>query len=77
MVIYFDDRRGPNLARANKSCGRYGPKLPATNCTSTVVVSATFACQQGQELSPQWSEDSHSVDVEAFINRVYTFASRV
>jgi len=77
MVIYLDDYRKVKAARGDKLQERYGHELRGVNCNASVAGSATSAHPHAHELSPQLPEDSESIDVDAFLDRVYIFASRV
>ena len=77
MVIYLDDYRKAKAARVPTLEQRYGEELLCVNWNPTVAMSVMFSDQRPQELNPRLRDDLASVDVDAFIERVYALASQV
>jgi hypothetical protein len=76
MVIYMDDYR---KAKAMKVAGlrRYDDELLCVNWNPAIAVIGISRYQSAQELSPQLPEDLTTVDVRAFLDRVYALASQI
>ena len=75
--MVMDDYRKAKMARSATLEERYGEELMYVNWNPMVSVSAMFCYQHPHELSPRLPDDLGSVDVEAFLDRVYAFASQV
>lgn len=76
MIIYMDDYRKAKAAKRPER-GRYDEELLCVNWNPAVAVMATSCYQTEQEMSPQLPEDLASVDVKAFLDRVYALATQV
>lgn len=76
MVIYMDDYRKAKAAPRPEH-GRYDEELLCVNWNPAIGVMAMSCYQTEQELSPQLPEDLASVDVKAFLERVYALATQV
>ena len=76
MVIYMDDyRKAKSVKHAEGS--RYDEELLCVNWNPAVSLIARSCYQTPQELSPQLPEDFSTVDMTAFMNRVYALASQI
>jgi hypothetical protein len=73
MVIFQKGR----TARAQTLEERYGEELLWANWNPMVGLSVACWCRRPQELSPPLPHDLASIDVDAFIERVYAFASQI
>jgi hypothetical protein len=76
VVIYMDDYR---KAKALKlpARHRYDEELMCVNWNPAIGVIAMSCYQTAQELSPELPEDLATVDVDAFLDRVYALASQI
>lgn len=76
MIIYMDDYR---KAKALKlpARRRYDEELMCVNWNPAIGVIAMSCYQTAQELSPELPEDLATVDVDAFLDRVYALASQI
>jgi len=77
MVIYLDDYWMAKVARSAAPEERYGEELMCANWNPMVSVSAMFSYPHPHDLSPRLPDDFESVDVAAFLDRVYILASQV
>lgn len=77
MVTYLDDYRKAKAARALTLEERYGEELLCANWNPMVAIAAIFSCQRAHELSLSLPHDLASVDLDGFMERVYSLASQV
>jgi len=77
MVIYLDDYQKAKAARALTLEERYGEELLCANWNPVVGLSVAGWCGRPQELSPPLPHDLASIDLDAFLDRVYALASQV
>ena len=77
MVIYLDDYRKAKATRSATLEERYGEELMCANWNPMISVSAVSSYQHPHDLSPRLPDDFESVDVDAFLDRVYMLASQV
>jgi hypothetical protein len=77
MVIYLDEYRKAKAARAPTLEERYGEELLCVNWNPMVAMAMTFCYQRPQELSPPLPDNLASIDVDAFVERVYALASQI
>lgn len=75
MLIYLDDYRKPKPALAAEH--RYDEELLCVNWNPAVRLVALTCYQKPEELSPELPEDFSTVDVTAFMDRVYALASQI
>lgn len=76
MLIYLDDYRRAKSAQPVQY-GRYDEELLCVNWNPAVRVVALSCYQTPEELSPQLPEDFTTVDVQAFMNRIYALATQI
>ena len=76
MVIYMDDYRKAKAAK-HTEIGGYDEELLCVNWNPAVSVLAASCYQRPHELSPQLPDDFESIDVQAFMDRVYALASQI
>ena len=76
MVIYMGQYRKARATSVAMRDRRDGA-LQCVNGRPVVAMSATCCCQHSHELSPQLPDDLASVDIEAFLDRVYGLASQI
>jgi len=76
MLIYMDDYRKAKAAKPAEYA-RYDEELLCVNWNPAVRVLALNSFQRPEELSPALPEDFSTVDVQAFMNRVYALASQI
>jgi len=76
VIIYMDDYR---KAKALKlpARHRYDEELMCVNWNPAIGVIAMSCYQTAQEFSPELPEDLATVDVDAFLDRVYALASQI
>lgn len=76
MVIYMDRYR---KAKATSVAMRHSrdEELMCVNRSLPVAMLATCCCQHSHELSPRLPDDLASIDIEAFLDRVYGLASQI
>ncbi len=72
MVVYLDEQRA--AAQASAYEGRYGYEIMHANWNPAVV--HLFDAAQCA-ISPELPEDMSSVDVDAFLDRVYALATQI
>ena len=76
MVIYMDDYRKAQEMKVSKQ-SRYDEELLCVNWNPSLRALATSCYQTTEELSPLLPEDFSKIDVQAFLDRVYTLATQV
>lgn len=76
MVIYLDQYR---KAKASKTAvqRRSDEARMCVNWNPAFGTVATFCYQHPQELSPQLPDDFTSIDIDAFVSRVYALATQI
>jgi hypothetical protein len=77
MVIYLDKYRKAKSALVLTLEKRYGEELLWANWNPMVELSVACWCRRPQETSPPLPHDLSSIDLDAFLDRVYAFASQV
>ena len=76
MVIYLDQRRQPKAASVSMSKnGTYGDEIMNSNWNPAVIYLLNDVAQRA--ISPELPEDLSTVDVEAFLGRVYALATQI
>lgn len=76
MVTYMDDYRKSKLRRSSEFEEPYGEEVMYVGWNPMVVVSAMTIYQRPQEQSPRLPDDLRTVDVDAFLDRIYALASQ-
>lgn len=74
MVIYLDDYRKALAARVD-TAHRYDKQVLCVNWNPAVPIAASYGAES--QLSPRLPEDLSTVDVSAFLDRVYALASQI
>jgi len=76
MVIYMDQYR---KAKATSVAMRHrrDEERMCVNSSPAVAMLATFCCRHPHAFSPQLPDDLASIDIEAFLDRVYGLASQI
>ena len=76
MVIYMDQYRKAK-ATSVAMRQRREEELMCVHRSPAVAMSATFCCRHAHAFSPQLPDDLASIDIEAFLDRVYGLASQI
>lgn len=76
MVIYLDQYR---KTKASKPAVQHGcdEARMCVNWNPAFGTAATFCYQHPQEVSPQLPHDFTSIDIDAFVSRVYALATQI
>lgn len=77
VVIYLDEYRKAKAAHALAQHSRYSEELLCVNWNPPVSTAVLFPYQGPQALSPELPYDFASIDIDAFIERVYGLASQI
>lgn len=75
MIIYIDEYRQSRAARA--AAADRDARLACAGGRPAVARAIAFCCPHAHELSPELPDHLASIDVEAFIDRVYGLASQI
>lgn len=76
MVIYMSQYRKAKATSVAMRDRRHGV-LQCIGGSPVAAMSATPCCQHSHELSPRLPDDLASIDIEAFLDRVYGLASQI
>ena len=76
MVIYMDQYRKAK-ATSVAMRRRRDEELMCVNSSPVVAMPAMSCCQHSHELSPRLPDALASIDIEAFLDRVYGLASQI
>lgn len=77
MVIYLDQYRKARQAKAVAVTRRRDEELMCVNWSQPGAMSAIFCYRQPHQISPHLPDDLESIDVDAFVDRIYGLASQV
>jgi hypothetical protein len=77
MVIDLDQYRKAKKAQATVTVRRYDEELRCVNWTPGGAISATFCYRHPSQISPHLPDDLASVDIDAFVDRIYGLASQI
>jgi hypothetical protein len=77
MVIDLGQYRKAKKLQAAVTVRRYDEELRCVNWTPGAAMSAIFCYRQTSQISPHLPDDLASVDVDAFIDRIYGLASQI
>jgi hypothetical protein len=76
MLVHLDDYRKAKAPQP-RSYGRYDEELLCVNWNPAVRLVARSSYQTPQELSPELPENFSTVDMQAFMSRVYALATQI
>ena len=77
MIVYLDEYRTAKALKIAAAQQRYDEGRMCVNWNPAFGTLATFCYQHPHELSPQLPDDITSIDVDAFVNRVYALATQI
>lgn len=77
MIVYLDQYRKAKALKIAAAQQHYDEGRMCVNWNPAFRTLATFCCPHPHELSPQLPDDITSIDVDAFVNRVYALATQI
>lgn len=77
MVIYLDQYRKAKQVKVAVLARRCDEELRCVNWSPAGAMSAIFCYRHPHQLSPHLPDDLASIDVDAFVDRIYGLASQI